>query len=57
VGLVDAVGYVGGTLSLWLTGLLAQRVGWNSAFLSLAGLAALTAGAAGVYYWTQERGK
>jgi OPA family glycerol-3-phosphate transporter-like MFS transporter len=57
VGLVDAVGYVGSMLSLWLTGLLAQRVGWNSAFLLLAGLAALTAGAAGMYYWTQERGR
>jgi OPA family glycerol-3-phosphate transporter-like MFS transporter len=55
-GLVDAVGYVGGTLSLWLTGLLAQRVGWSGAFLVLAGLAGITAAAAGLFYWTQERG-
>jgi sugar phosphate permease len=54
---VDAVGYVGGTLSLWLTGLLAQRVGWNGAFGVLALLCAGTAVAAGVFYWTQERGK
>ncbi len=57
VGLVDAVGYVGGTLSLWLTGLLAQRVGWNSAFGVLALFCAGTAAAAGIFYWTQERGK
>lgn len=56
-GLVDAFGYVGGTLSLWLTGLLAQRVGWNGAFLLLSLFAGLTAAAAGVFYWTQERGK
>jgi OPA family glycerol-3-phosphate transporter-like MFS transporter len=56
-GLVDAFGYVGGTLSLWLTGLLAQRVGWNGAFAVLALLAASTAVAAGIFYWTQERGK
>ncbi len=56
-GLVDAFGYLGGTLSLWLTGLLAQRVGWNGAFGVLALLAAGTAAAAGVFYWTQERGK
>jgi len=54
---VDAFGYVGGTLSLWLTGLLAQRVGWNGAFLLLSLFAGLTAAAAGVFYWTQERGK
>lgn len=56
-GLVDAVGYIGGTLSLWLTGLLAQRVGWNGAFLVLAVIAGITAAAAGLFYWTQERGK
>jgi len=57
VGLVDAIGYLGGTLSLWLTGLLAQRVGWHGAFLVLAGVAAFTTGAAALFYWTQERGK
>lgn len=56
-GLVDGIGYVGGTLSLWLTGLLAQRVGWNGAFGLLAGIAVLTAVAAGIFYWSQERGK
>ena len=55
-GLVDAVGYVGGTGALWLTGALAQRQGWGHAFLALAGLAGATAGAALVFYRTQERG-
>ena len=54
-GLVDAVGYAGGTGALWLTGALAQRQGWGQAFLALAGLAVVTAGAALVFYLTQER--
>lgn len=53
-GLMDAIGYVGGTLAVWLTGVLAQRSGWNSAFMVLAATAALTAVAAFVYYITQE---
>ncbi|MBO2031647.1 MFS transporter [Siccationidurans ginsengisoli] len=55
-GFVDAVGYVGGTGALWLTGVLAQRQGWGHAFWALAGLAGATAGAALVFYRTQERG-
>ncbi len=54
-GLVDAVGYVGGTGALWLTGALAEHQGWGPAFLALAGLAVATAGAALVFYRTQER--
>ena len=54
-GLVDAVGYVGGTGALWLTGALAQREGWGLAFLALAGLAVATAGAALIFYRTQEQ--
>ncbi len=57
VGLVDGVGYLGGTLSLWLTGRLAQYSGWNSAFVALALITALTAVAAGIFYWTQEHRK
>jgi OPA family glycerol-3-phosphate transporter-like MFS transporter len=56
-GLMDAVGYVGGTLAVWLTGRLAERSGWNSAFIVLAVVAAFTAIAALVYYLTQERKK
>ncbi|MBO2011316.1 MFS transporter [Hymenobacter negativus] len=54
-GLVDAVGYVGGTGALWLTGRLAEHQGWSGAFLALAALAAATAVAALVFYSTQER--
>ena len=54
-GLVDAVGYVGGTGALWVTGALAERQGWGHAFLALALLAAGTAGAALVFYRTQEQ--
>lgn len=56
-GLMDAVGYVGGTLAVWLTGRLAERSGWNSAFILLAAIAAFTALAAFIYYLTQERKK
>jgi sugar phosphate permease len=55
VGLIDAVGYIGGTLAVWLTGLLAQRIGWTGAFVILAVIAAFTGVSAFVYYLTQER--
>lgn len=54
-GLVDAVGYAGGTVAVWLTGLLAQHRGWNSAFFLLAVVAGLTAAAALAYYVLLER--
>ncbi|GAC1369558.1 MAG: MFS transporter [Hymenobacter sp.] len=54
-GLIDAVGYGGATLALWLTGTLAEHLGWGAAFLALAVLAAATACAALVFYRTQER--
>ena len=56
-GLVDAIGYLGGMLALWLTGRLAENNGWNSAFRFLALIAATTAVAALVFYLTQERKK
>lgn len=40
---------------LGLTGALAERQGWGRAFMALALLAAATAGAALVFYRTQER--
>ena len=54
-GLIAAVGYVGGTLSLWLTGRLAEHTGWGGAFLALALMAAVTAIAAWTFYRTQEQ--
>lgn len=54
-GLIDAAGYVGATLTLWLTGALAEHQGWGGAFVALALLAAATAGAALIFFRTQER--
>ncbi len=54
-GLVDAIGYLGGTLALSLTGSLAQRYDWDMAFKALALISVFTAGAALVFYFTQER--
>ncbi|WP_204376018.1 hypothetical protein, partial [Hymenobacter coccineus] len=52
---LDAVSYAGGTGALWLTGALAERRGWEAAWVALAALAAATAVAALVFYRTQER--
>ncbi len=41
-GLVDGAGYLGGTLSGWGVGRLAQGQGWNVVFLALAGIALYT---------------
>ena len=54
-GLIDAAGYGGATLALWLTGALAEHRGWAGAFVALALLAAATAGTALVFFQTQER--
>jgi sugar phosphate permease len=42
-GLVDGVGYLGGALSTWLAGYIADRFGWSLVFQMLAGAAALAA--------------
>lgn len=54
-GLIDAVGYMGSTGALWLTGRLAERYGWGSALLALAVLAGATAALALVFMRTQEQ--
>jgi len=54
-GLIDAVGYLGSTGALWLTGRLAERYGWGSALLALAVLAGATAALALVFMRTQEQ--
>ena len=54
-GLMDATGYLGGTLAIWLTGRVAERSGWKSVFLLLAVLALVTAVSALIYYISQER--
>ncbi len=38
-GFIDGVGYIGGALATWLTGLLSDQVGWRQVFLILSGCA------------------
>ncbi|UKJ08166.1 MFS transporter [Solitalea lacus] len=54
-GIIDAVGYTGGTLTVWLTGVTAEHQGWSDAFKLLAVLAIISALAALVFYWRKER--
>jgi OPA family glycerol-3-phosphate transporter-like MFS transporter len=53
-GLIDGAGYLGGTLSGIGIGWIAQERGWPTAFGVLAGVAAVTALAAVVYWFLQE---
>ena len=54
-GLVDSAGYLGGILSGWGIGALAQRAGWNAVFIALAVVAALTVVATLLYWLQHER--
>jgi OPA family glycerol-3-phosphate transporter-like MFS transporter len=53
-GLIDSAGYLGAVLSGRGIGELSQRYGWPAAFGALAGIAALTAVAAAVYWAAEE---
>ncbi|CAN5281107.1 MFS transporter [soil metagenome] len=53
-GLLDAVGYAGGTISLWLIGMLAEQFGWSSAFFALTMISIGTGLAALMYYIIKE---
>ncbi|HKI35173.1 MAG TPA: MFS transporter [Gemmataceae bacterium] len=53
-GLIDSVGYLGGILAGRGVGELVDRFGWQTSFGGLAGVAALSAGAAAVYWVAQE---
>lgn len=54
-GLVDSAGYLGGILSGYTIGMIAQNYGWKMAFGGLAGVCC-TAIIAGIVYWLiQER--
>jgi MFS transporter, OPA family, glycerol-3-phosphate transporter len=55
-GLIDSAGYLGGVLSGWAIGALAERAGWPAAFRALAMVAAGAAAAAVVYWILQRRG-
>lgn len=53
-GMVDSAGYFGGVISGYGIGRLAERGGWGTALGALAGVAALTCGAA-VAYWLHHQ--
>lgn len=53
-GLIDSAGYLGSMVSLWLTGRISDRFGWQSVFLLLAAVATLSAVAALVYWLLDE---
>ncbi|HTP86068.1 MAG TPA: MFS transporter [Bryobacteraceae bacterium] len=48
-GLIDGIGYLGGVLSGDTVARVSVRFGWSGAFLALAGIAALTSVAAGIF--------
>ncbi len=54
-GLLDSAGYLGGVVSGWGIGRIAVDYGWSGAFGFLAGVCAVTAVVAGVYWIHQER--
>ncbi len=54
-GLLDSVGYFGAILSGYGIGAIAQRLGWNAVFISLAVVAFITLIAA-VFYWRHQEG-
>lgn len=56
-GLIDAAGYLCALYSGAGVGAVAQRAGWSAAFLTLAGVAAMTALAGLVYSLAAERGR
>lgn len=53
-GLLDASGYAGGTIFLWLVGMLADKFGWSSAFFALSMVALATGLAAFIYFLLKE---
>ncbi len=54
-GLLDSVGYFGAILSGYGIGAIAQHLGWNAVFISLAVVALITLVAA-VFYWRYQEG-
>ena len=54
-GLSDSAGYGGAILSGYTVGLLAERYGWNTAFLGLAGVSLFALATAVIYWRLNER--
>ncbi len=55
-GLIDSAGYLGGVLSGYFVGALAQAGGWGRAFHFLAAVALVSALAASAHVWLNRRG-
>ncbi|CAN0311652.1 unnamed protein product [Phaeothamnion confervicola] len=53
-GLVDAAGYIGGTLSGVAVGAMAQKWGWGGAFTTLAAFSLMVCLASAAYSWRHE---
>jgi MFS transporter, OPA family, glycerol-3-phosphate transporter len=54
-GLIDSAGYIGGTFSGVVVGLLADVAGWSIVFVAMAALAAMVMGIALRYSNVQKR--
>jgi sugar phosphate permease len=53
-GLADSFGYLGGTLAVKMTGILAEK-SWNHVFLMLSGISLATAAVAFTYFFSKEK--
>ncbi|HLK56743.1 MAG TPA: MFS transporter [Chthonomonadaceae bacterium] len=54
-GWIDGIGYIGGILAGTYIGSIADKQGWESAFMTLAYVAIGSFVAAGIYLWQQSR--
>jgi len=54
-GIIDGIGYLGGVVSGDTVARVSVQFGWNGAFLALAGIAALSSVAAGVFLLHERR--
>lgn len=54
-GWIDGVGYLGGVFAGKGVGVVAQRYGWETAFLGLTGVALLSCAAAALYWFLQVK--
>lgn len=55
-GLIDFIGYLGGALSGWAVAKISVAYGWRGVFVCLAGVALLSAAAAGILLLVQRGG-
>jgi OPA family glycerol-3-phosphate transporter-like MFS transporter len=55
VGIVDGVGYLGGSLAAWGAGYMSDRFGWSQVFIVLGGIAIFTTAWAYYMSWYHRR--